>query len=55
MHHRLYVCSTAQPGRMIRSPSMKTTVVNITPGSERMAATGLKVRHCGSARMDAGA
>lgn len=40
---------------MIRSPSMKTTVVNITPGSERMAATGLKVRHCGSARMDAGA
>lgn len=45
VHHRLYVCSTAQPGRMIRSPSMKTTVVNVTPGSERLAATGLKVTH----------
>lgn len=45
VHHRLYVCSTAQPGRMIRSPSMKTTVVNVTPGSERMAASGLKVTH----------
>lgn len=45
VHHRLYVCSTAQPGRMIRSPSQKTTVVNVTPGSERLAATGLKVTH----------
>lgn len=45
VHHRLYVCSTAQPGRMIRSPSMKTTVVNVTPGSERLAASGLKVTH----------
>ncbi|GBF91217.1 hypothetical protein Rsub_04886 [Raphidocelis subcapitata] len=45
VHHRLYVCSTAQPGRMIRSPSQKTTVVNVTPGSERMAASGLKVTH----------
>ena len=45
VHHRLFVCSTAQPGRMIRSPSQKTTVVNVTPGSERMAASGLKV--CG--------
>ncbi|KAI8468878.1 MAG: hypothetical protein J3K34DRAFT_394289 [Monoraphidium minutum] len=45
VHHRLYVCSTAQPGRMIRSPSQKTTVVNVTPGSERLAASGLKVTH----------
>lgn len=30
---------------MIRSPSMKTTVVNVTPGSERLAASGLKVTH----------
>jgi CBS domain-containing protein len=45
VHHRLFVCSTAQPGRMIRSPSQKTTVVNVTPGSERAAASGLKVTH----------
>lgn len=29
---------------MIRSPSQKTTVVNVTPGSERLAASGLKAR-----------
>lgn len=48
VHHRLYVCSTAQPGRMIRSPSMRTTVVNVTPGSEHVAASGLKVRLTGA-------
>ncbi|KIZ04066.1 hypothetical protein MNEG_3891 [Monoraphidium neglectum] len=45
VHHRLYVCSAAQPARMIRSPSQKTTVVNVTPGSARLDATGLKVTH----------
>jgi hypothetical protein len=43
VHHRLYVCVSAreQPANTVA----KTTVVNITPGTERLAATGLKVSH----------
>jgi hypothetical protein len=43
VHHRLYVCVSAREQKA--NTVQKTTVVNITPGTERLAATGLKVSH----------
>lgn len=42
VHHRLFVCSNAHEQKS--NTQGNTTVVNITPGSERLSATGLKVR-----------
>lgn len=41
VHHRLFVCSNAHEQKS--NVQGNTTVVNITPGSERLSATGLKV------------
>jgi hypothetical protein len=41
VHHRLFVCSNAHEQKS--NTQGNTTVVNITPGSERLSATGLKV------------
>lgn len=41
VHHRLFVCSNAHEQKS--NTQGATTVVNITPGSERLSATGLKV------------
>jgi hypothetical protein len=48
VHHRLFVCSNAREQKS--NTVANTTVINITPGSERLSATGLKVghRHCRS-------
>jgi len=43
VHHRLFVCSNAHEQKS--NVQGNTTVVNITPGSERLSATGLKVTH----------
>jgi hypothetical protein len=42
VHHRLFVCSNAREQKS--NTVANTTVINITPGSERLSATGLKVR-----------
>lgn len=42
VHHRLFVCCSAREQSSNTKDS--TTVINIKPGSERLAATGLKVR-----------
>jgi hypothetical protein len=41
VHHRLFVCSNAHEQKS--NTQGATTVVNISPGSERISATGLKV------------
>lgn len=43
VHHRLFVCASAhdQTSNVVQ----KTTVMNITPGTERLGASGLKVTH----------
>lgn len=41
VHHRLFVCANAHEQKS--NTQGTTTVVNITPGSERLSATGLKV------------
>lgn len=41
VHHRLFVCSNAHEQKC--NTQGATTVVNISPGSERISATGLKV------------
>jgi hypothetical protein len=41
VHHRLFVCSNAHEQKS--NTQGNTTVVNISPGSERISATGLKV------------
>lgn len=41
VHHRLFVCSNAREQKS--NTVANTTVINITPGSERLSATGLKV------------
>ncbi|KAF6259138.1 hypothetical protein COO60DRAFT_1514679 [Scenedesmus sp. NREL 46B-D3] len=43
VHHRLFVCSNAHEQKS--NTVANTTVINITPGSERLSATGLKVTH----------
>jgi CBS domain-containing protein len=43
VHHRLFVCSNAREQKS--NTVANTTVINITPGSERLSATGLKVTH----------
>ena len=43
VHHRLYVCINAREQKTSTSTSGLTTVVNITAGSERQAASGWKV------------
>lgn len=45
VHHRLFVCSNAHEQKS--NTQGNTTVVNITPGSERLSATGLKVSYGG--------
>lgn len=45
VHHRLFVCSNAHEQKS--NVQGNTTVVNITPGSERLSATGLKVSPAG--------
>lgn len=45
VHHRLYVCAPSA-GRMVRSPSQKTTVINASQkGAAAPTANGLKVTH----------
>lgn len=43
VHHRLFVCCNAHEQKS--NTVAGTTVINISPGSERLSATGLKVTH----------
>eukprot|EP00775_Hariotina_reticulata_P012845 gene12845-12972_t len=43
VHHRLFVCCNAHEQKS--NTVSNTTVINITPGSERLSASGLKVTH----------
>jgi hypothetical protein len=43
VHHRLFVCSSAHQQKS--NTTANTTVINITPGSERLSASGLNVTH----------
>ncbi|KAF8072382.1 CBSCBS2 [Scenedesmus sp. PABB004] len=43
VHHRLFVCSNAHEQKS--NTMAGTTVINITPGSERLSASGLNVTH----------
>jgi CBS domain-containing protein len=43
VHHRLYVCEAAKAGQTKQATKDRTTVLNIQPGSERLAASGMRV------------
>lgn len=43
VHHRLYVCEAAKAAATKSATHDRTTVLNIQPGSERVAASGMRV------------
>lgn len=43
VHHRLFVCEAAKRQSVSGSTQGRTTVLNITPGSERLSASGMRV------------